>query len=41
MFRAGRGGGEWVQERGATMRNATDGGGGRIEGEIENIQKNG
>ena len=40
-FHANRGGGERVQEKGAMMMNDTDGDGGRIEGENENIQKNG
>ena len=31
-FRAGRGGGERVQEKGAMTLNANNGGGGRIEG---------
>ena len=38
---ASRGSGERVQERGARSTNATDGGGGRIEGENEKIQKTG
>ena len=38
-LRAGRGGGDRVQERGATTTNATDGGGCRIERGNENIKK--
>ena len=39
-FHAKRGGGERVQERGDMTTDATNGGGGKIEGE-EKIQKNG
>ena len=40
-IRAGRGGGDWVQDRGSKTINATYGGGGRIEERKENIQKTG